>query len=146
MRKILYLLAMLFPAWGGIYGQDDFERYAREQETAFKVYSDKEEAGFKAYSDSVNREFGRYLAEIWPDCPLMKPEQPIKKPVPPETFDPSKRRPDPVKQPVRGETELPVAPLPLPNADKNTPSTETFSERERYGNGGLLFRNHFCIT
>ncbi len=74
---------MLLPAWSGICGQDDFERYAREQETAFKAYSDKYEADFKAYSDSVNREFGRYLAEAWSDCPLTKPEQPIKHPVPP---------------------------------------------------------------
>lgn len=76
MKKTFYLLAMLLPAWSGIYGQDDFERYVREQEAAFKAYSDKEEADFKAYSDSVNREFGRYLAEAWPDCPLIKPEQP----------------------------------------------------------------------
>lgn len=122
MRKTFYLLAMLLPAWNGICGQDDFERYAREQEAAFKTYSDKEDADFKAYSDSVNREFGRYLAEAWPDCPLIKPEQPIKNPVPPETFDPAKRRrPTPVKQPVRGETELPVAPLPVPDAGKNPP-------------------------
>lgn len=88
---------------------------------SFKAYSDKEETDFKAYSDSVNREFGRYLTEAWPDCPLIKPEQPIKNPVPPETFDPSKQRPTPMKQPVRGEIELPAAPLPLPDADKNPP-------------------------
>lgn len=121
MKKTFYLLAMLLPAWSGIYGQDDFERYVREQEAAFKAYSDKEEADFKAYSDSVNREFGRYLAEAWPDCPLIKPEQPIKNPVPPETFDPSKRRPTPVKQPVRRENDLPAVPLPLPDAEKNPP-------------------------
>ncbi|CAK7056821.1 MAG: hypothetical protein BACD_02741 [Bacteroides rodentium] len=121
MKKTFYLLAMLLPAWSGICGQDDFERYAREQETAFKAYSDKYEADFKAYSDSVNREFGRYLAEAWSDCPLTKPEQPIKHPVPPETFDPSKQRPAPTKQPVKGETELPPAPLPLPDADKKPP-------------------------
>lgn len=119
MRRIFYLLAMLLPAWSSICGQDDFERYAREQEAAFKAYSDTEEADFKAYSDSVNREFGRYLAEAWPDCPLIKPEQPIKTPVPPETFDPTKRRPAPIKQPLRGEKELPPIPLPLPDASKS---------------------------
>ena len=121
MRKIFYLLAMLLPAWSSICGQNDFEQYAHEQEVSFKAYSDKEETDFKAYSDSVNREFGRYLTEAWPDCPLIKPEQPIKNPVPPETFDPSKQRPTPMKQPVRGEIELPAAPLPLPDADKNPP-------------------------
>lgn len=119
MKKTFYLLAMLLPAWSGICGQDDFERYAREQETAFKAYSDKDEADFKAYSDSVNREFGRYLAEAWSDCPLTKPEQPIKNPVPPETFDPTKQRPAPMKQPVRGEKGLPPIPLPLPDASKS---------------------------
>ena len=84
---------MLLLTWTGTYGQEDFERYAREQEAAFKAYSDQEETDFKAYSDSINREFGRYLAEAWQDCPLTKPEQPIKRPVPPEVFDPSKRRP-----------------------------------------------------
>ena len=78
MRRILYLLVVLLPAWNDICGQDDFERYVHEQEAAFKTYSDKEETDFKAYSDSVNQEFGRYLAEVWPDCPLMKPEQPIR--------------------------------------------------------------------
>lgn len=95
MRRILYLLVVLLPAWNDICGQDDFERYVHEQEAAFKTYSDKEETDFKAYSNSVNQEFGRYLAEVWPDCPLMKPEQPIKHPIPPETFDPSKRHPTP---------------------------------------------------
>ncbi len=121
MRRILYLLVVLLPAWNDICGQDDFERYVHEQEAAFKTYSDKEETDFKAYSDSVNQEFGRYLAEVWPDCPLMKPEQPIKHPIPPETFDPSKRHPTPVKQPVKGEIELPMAPLPLPANIKKPP-------------------------
>lgn len=124
MKKTFYLLAVLLPAWSNIYGQDDFERYAHEQEVAFKAYSDKEKADFKAYSDSVNLEFGRYLVEAWPDCPLIKPEQPIKNPVPPETFDPSKRQPAPMKQPVRGEYELPTIPLPLPNDSKRPPSPQ----------------------
>ena len=38
--------------------------------------------------------------------PLIKPEQPIRHPVPPETFDPSKRRPTPMKQPVRGKPDF----------------------------------------
>lgn len=121
MKRTLYLLAILLPAWSNIYGQDDFERYVREQETAFKAYSDNKEADFKAYSDSINREFGRYLAEAWPDCPLIKPEQPIKTPVPPETFDPSKRQPDPMQQPVKGEKELPIAPLLPPDTGKTSP-------------------------
>ena len=125
MKKRFYLLAMLLTVWNDLCGQNDFERYALEQEAAFKAYSDKEEADFKTYSDSVNREFGRYLAEAWPDCPLIKPEQPIRHPVPPETFDPSKRRPTPMKQPVRGETGLPPiprpVPLPLPDVGKNPP-------------------------
>ena len=78
MKKRFYLLAMLLTVWNDLCGQNDFERYALEQEAAFKAYSDKEEADFKTYSDSVNREFGRYLAEAWPDCPLIKPEQPIR--------------------------------------------------------------------
>lgn len=72
MKKRFYLLAMLLTVWNDLCGQNDFERYALEQEAAFKAYSDKEEADFKTYSDSVNREFGRYLAEAWPDCPLIK--------------------------------------------------------------------------
>ena len=76
MKKRFYLLAMLLTVWNDLCGQNDFERYALEQEAAFKAYSDKEEADFKTYSDSVNREFGRYLAEAWPDCPLIKPNNP----------------------------------------------------------------------
>lgn len=88
MKKRFYLLAMLLIAWNDLCGQNDFERYAREQEAAFKAYSDKEEADFKTYSDSVNREFGRYLAEAWPDCPLIKPEQPIRYPCSARNFRP----------------------------------------------------------
>lgn len=121
MKRTLYLLAMLLLTWTGTYGQEDFERYAREQEAAFKAYSDQEETDFKAYSDSINREFGRYLAEAWQDCPLTKPEQPIKRPVPPEVFDPSKRRPTPAKQPIKGEIEPAPVPLPIPGNDEKTP-------------------------
>lgn len=119
MKKTFYLLAILLSAWSDVYGQEDFERYVHEQEAAFKAYSDREETKFKAYSDSVNQAFGRYLAETWPDCPLIKPEQPIKHPVPPETFDPSKRRPAPTKQPIKGEIKPPV--IPVPDRDEKLP-------------------------
>ena len=45
MKKRFYLLAMLLTVWNDLCGQNDFERYALEQEAAFKAYSDKEEAG-----------------------------------------------------------------------------------------------------
>ena len=112
MKTQYLLLALLLPICGDIYGQEDFEKYAREQETAFKTYSDHEERDFKEYCDSINREFGRYLAEAWADCPLEKPKRPIKTPIPPETFDPAKKHPSPVKIPVKRQIEIPMIPLP----------------------------------
>lgn len=56
--------------------EDDFERYAREQEAAFSEYVGHEEKNFKAYYDSINREFAQYLAEAWPDYPLKKRNHP----------------------------------------------------------------------
>lgn len=104
----------------GAYAQTDkdFEEYAREQEAAFDTYVRTEEESFKAYNDSINREFGRYLAETWPDYPLSKKEPPIKDPVPPDVYEPGTPRPDPVKVPVRGEIEPPSLPLPSPHEDK----------------------------
>jgi len=112
MRQLLLFLFLFLCSHA--LAQDDFERYVKEQEKAFKQYSDQADSDFKAYHDSLNREFGRYLAEVWPDCPLTKPVQPIRKPVPPEVYDPDKKRPAPTKLPVRGEIDLPVTPLPLP--------------------------------
>lgn len=112
MKRLLLLLFLGMA--GHVYAQDDFERYVKEQEEAFKEYSDRMDSDFKAYHDSLNREFGRYLAEVWPDCPLTKPVQPLRKPVPPEVYDPSKRKPDPVRLPISGEIELPAPPRPLP--------------------------------
>ena len=118
--KRSWLLLGLTLACTGVYGQteDDFEKYAREQEAAFDNYVRTEEARFKAYNDSVNREFGRYLAEVWPDYPLTKKEPPIKTPIPPDTYVPGTPRPDPMKSPVRGEIEPPKLPVPSPHEDR----------------------------
>ena len=104
----------------GVYGQtdDDFEKYAREQEAAFNEYVRTEEERFKAYNDSINREFGRYLAEVWPDYPLTKKEPPIKNPIPPDTYVPGDPRPDPMRYPVRGEIEPPALPVPPTHDDR----------------------------
>ena len=77
MGKYLLICTALFLNIHWIYAQDDFEKYVREQEMAFRKYAAKEDAAFKAYNDSINKAFGRYLAETWPDCPLIKPELPI---------------------------------------------------------------------
>lgn len=123
MKQLLLSLFLCLFSHGYMYAQDDFERYVKEQEKAFKEYSDRIDSDFKAYHDSLNSDFGRYLAEVWPDCPLVKPVQPIRKPVPPEVYDPFKRRPEPSKLPVRGEVDLPISPRPLsvPPGSNNVP-------------------------
>lgn len=117
MNKHFSLLLLALCLCGSLCAQDDFQRYVREQEKAFRAYADREEQSFKEYSDSINRDFGRYLAEVWADCPLTKVEPPIKKPVPPEVFDPGKKRPEPSKIPLRGTVELPAPVLPQPQPD-----------------------------
>lgn len=117
MNKHFSLLLLALCLCGSLCAQDDFQRYVREQEEAFRAYADREEQSFKEYSDSINRDFGRYLAEVWADCPLTKVEPPIKKPVPPEVFDPEKKRPEPSKIPLRGTVELPAPVLPQPQPD-----------------------------
>ena len=74
MGKCLLVCIVLFLNIHRLYAQDDFEKYIREQEIAFEKYAAKEDAAFKAYNDSINKAFGRYLAEAWPDCPLIKSE------------------------------------------------------------------------
>lgn len=119
MKRGWFLLGVIL--WGAdVYGQtdDDFEKYAREQEAAFNKYVRMEETRFKAYNDSINREFGRYLAEAWPDYPLSKKEPPIKNPIPPDIYVPGDSRPDPMRYPVRGEIEPPKLPVPAPYDDR----------------------------
>ena len=118
--KRSWLLLGLVLTCTGVYSQteDDFEKYAREQEAAFNEYVRTEEERFKAYNDSINREFGRYLAEVWPDYPLTKKEPPIKNPIPPDTYVPGDPRPDPMRYPVRGEIEPPVLPVPPAHDDR----------------------------
>ena len=112
MKRSWFLLGLVL-ACTNVYGQtdNDFEKYVREQEMAFNEYVSMEEKRFKAYNDSINREFGRYLAEVWPDYPLSKKEPPIKNPIPPATYVPGDSRPDPMRYPVRGEIEPPVLPV-----------------------------------
>lgn len=79
MKRHFWLLTLLLlPSfgWGQKKVEDDFERYAREQEAAFSEYVGHEEKNFKAYYDSINREFAQYLAEAWPDYPLKKRNHP----------------------------------------------------------------------
>ena len=118
--KRSWLLLGLVLTCTGVYSQteDDFEKYAREQEAAFNEYVRTEEERFKAYNDSINREFGRYLAEVWPDYPLTKKEPPIKNPIPPDTYVPGDPRPDPMRYPVRGEIEPPALPVPPTHDDR----------------------------
>ena len=119
MGKYLLICTALFLNIHWIYAQDDFEKYVREQEMAFRKYAAKEDAAFKAYNDSINKAFGRYLAETWPDCPLIKPELPIKNPVPLTKVDPDKERMSPFRQPVKGEMERPLnRPSSIPKWDK----------------------------
>ena len=103
-----------------LYAQDDFEKYVREQELAFKKYVAKEDSAYKAYNDSINKAFGRYLAETWPDCPLVKLEPPIVNPVPLTKVTPDKERMTPFRQPVKDEREKPLKKRPsvIPNWDR----------------------------
>lgn len=120
MKRHFWLLTLLLlPSfgWGQEKVEDDFERYAREQEAAFSEYVGHEEKNFKAYYDSINREFAQYLAEAWPDYPLKKKEPPIKKPVPLTVCKPDTPRPLPARQPVK-HTEKPQPPR-TPPVDKS---------------------------
>ena len=120
MKRHFWLLTLLLlPSfgWGQKKVEDDFERYAREQEAAFSEYVGHEEKNFKAYYDSINREFAQYLAEAWPDYPLKKKEPPIKKPVPPTVYKPDTPRTLPARQPVK-HTEKPQPPR-VPPVDKS---------------------------
>lgn len=120
MKRHFWLFTLLlFPSfgWGQEKVEDDFERYAREQEAAFSEYVGHEEKNFKAYYDSINREFAQYLAEAWPDYPLKKKEPPIKKPVPLTVCKPDTPRPLPARQPVK-HTEKPQPPR-TPPVDKS---------------------------
>ena len=119
MKRHFWLLTLLLlPSfgWGQKKVEDDFERYAREQEAAFSEYVGHEEKNFKAYYDSINREFAQYLAEAWPDYPLKKKEPPIKKPVPLTVCKPDTPRPLPARQPVKHTA--PPQPPRTPLADK----------------------------
>lgn len=127
MKKHFFLfILLLIPSlgWGQEKVEDDFERYAREQEAAFSEYVSQEEKNFKAYYDSINREFAQYLAETWPDYPLTKKEPPLKTPIPPAVYKPDTPRPKPVKQPVKGkDTEHPLPPR-IPQPDKGNGKNE----------------------
>ena len=87
---------------------------------AFRKYAAKEDAAFKAYNDSINKAFGRYLAETWPDCPLVKLEPPIVDPVPFTKVTPEKERMSPFRQPVTDEREKPLKKRPsvIPKWDR----------------------------
>ena len=113
MKRSYLLFGLILTCTGG-YSQtdDDFERYAREQEVLFNEYVRIEEERFKVYNDSINQEFGRYLAEVWPDYPLTKKKPPIEDPIPPDIYISGDHRPDPVRYPVRKEIEPPVLPVP----------------------------------
>ena len=118
MGKYLFVCVALFLNVHWAYAQDDFEKYVREQEMAFRKYAAQEDEAFKAYNDSINKAFGRYLAETWPDCPLIKPEVPIKNPVPLTKVDPDKERMAPFRQPVKGEMDRPLKiPVSIPKRD-----------------------------
>lgn len=127
MKKHFFLfILLLIPSlgWGQEKVEDDFERYAREQEAAFSEYVNQEEKNFKAYYDSINREFAQYLAETWPDYLLTKKEPPLKTPIPPAVYKPDTPRPKPVKQPVKGkDTEHPLPPR-IPQPDKGNGKNE----------------------
>ena len=119
MGKYLLICIALFLDVHLMYAQDDFEKYVREQDMAFKKYAAKEDASFKAYNDSINKTFGRYLAETWPDCPLVKLEPPITDPVPLTKVTPDKERMNPFRQPVIDERVKPLKKRPsvIPNLD-----------------------------
>ena len=119
MGKYWIVCIALFVNVHVLYAQDDFEKYVREQEMAFRKYAAKEDAAFKAYNDSVNKAFGRYLAETWPDCPLVKLEPPITDPVPLTKVTPDKERMSPFRQPVTDEREKPLTKRPsvIPKRD-----------------------------
>lgn len=121
MKKHFFLfILLLIPSlgWGQEKVEDDFERYAREQEAAFSEYVSQEEKNFKAYYDSINREFAQYLAETWPDYLLTKKEPPLKTPIPPVVYQPDTPRPKPVKQPIKDkDVESPLPPR-VPQPDK----------------------------
>ena len=102
--------------------QQDFERYAKEQEDAFSSYRAMKEEEFKNYNDSLNREFGKYLAETWKDFSLQWKEPLIKHPVPLTVYNPDAPHPGPSKLPVKGEVELPKSPLPRIEADIHLPA------------------------
>lgn len=105
MRKYWLVIIVLLFSVHSLYAQTDFEKYVREQELAFRKYAAEEDVAFKAYNDSINKAFGRYLAETWPDCPLVKSEPPITNPVPITKVNPDKERMLPFRQPVKDEKE-----------------------------------------
>lgn len=121
MRRHFFLFTLLLlPGFcrGQKNVEDDFKRYAREQEAAFSEYVSQEEKNFKAYYDSINREFAQYLAETWLDYPLKKKEPPLNTPIPPAIYKPDTPRPKPTKQPIKGkDVESPLPPR-IPKPDK----------------------------
>lgn len=107
MGKYWFVIVILSLSVHSLYAQNDFEKYVREQEMAFRKYAAEEDAAFKTYNDSINKAFGRYLAETWPDCPLVKLAPPIADPVPLTKVNPDKERMLPFRQPVKDEREKP---------------------------------------
>lgn len=148
MKNHIILLAILLLLPAAAYGQDDFEEYARRQQRAFNEYAAQEDKDFKAYADSVNLLFGKYLAEVWPDCPLFKPVRPIDKPVPPEVYQPDKPRPEPVRIPEMEDAQLPLPPLSIPKRDMKPPIPDIKVPEHKPSNKALtkIFNEHVYLT